>query len=151
MFGPLPSEINDNTSREDVKKDVIPETREITSINSSNKNEVSDSLPSSDLSQFNRSQNSDTPNVHKCSSSTSVNKNQCSDSARSSSEGLLSSVDSELSRQISENTLDSGIHSPASEKSEALYRQGMDERLVPPFSSQAFKGLYIRAYINIQF
>ncbi|XP_060563845.1 M-phase phosphoprotein 8-like isoform X2 [Ruditapes philippinarum] len=141
LFGSLPSDINEKTRNDSAKnkKEAISETRELAPMKSKN-SEVSDSLPSSDLLQFNRSQNSDTPDIYKCSSSISVNEDECSNSVRNS-EGTKISANTELSRQISENTLDSGIHSPASEKSEALFRQGMDERLVPPFSSQAFKDI----------
>ncbi|XP_045198058.2 M-phase phosphoprotein 8-like [Mercenaria mercenaria] len=139
-FDPDLPESGENAGNNCVKKQAISEIRELASVKSNNNHEILDSLPSSDLSQFNRSLHSDI-HVHKCSGPTSVNKNECLNSLDNNNEGPLLSANTQLSRQISEHTLDSGIHSPASEKSEALFRQGVDERLVPPLSSHAFKDI----------
>lgn len=130
-----------NHGKTNNKTGVISESRELTTMTmeKSNNHNSSNSLPSSDLMHSIRSQKLN-KNAMKCVNSSSV-KDISSNNLNSNIDEVLTSA-TYVSRQVSEQTVDSGIHSPASEESDALFRQGIDDRLLSTPLDHAFKGLF---------
>lgn len=139
---------SDKTNDKTVRKDVISESRELTTMTmeKSNKHNSLNSLPSSDLMHSIRSQNCN-KNIMKCVNSSSLKDVLSNNPNSNTDEGLTSAT--HVSRQVSEQTVDSGIHSPASEKSEAMFRQGCDDRLLAAPSDAAFRGLLSVAFDTV--
>lgn len=132
------SENPESAERKADKKEVVSEIRELTLEKLNNQHQISDSLPTYDLTQYRRSPCSDKL-VEKTSESTGLSSSL--NNSFSDIEKCIFSANTPLSRQISEHTLDSGIHSPFSDKSEVQFQQGSDERLAPPLSTHTFRGM----------